>query len=173
MWEMLAGRPPFESESPRILLDKLCTEPAPPLPDAARRGLPRGVEQLIVQLLEKDPEARPSGADEVLERLDPFRPAELSTGTRPGRTGSNERTAASERASKDEPAVVSPAASSKPASRPATNERELAPKRLDTVALVERAAAPRDIPPKLALTIIVSLSLAAGLVTWLIRLLSV
>jgi serine/threonine-protein kinase len=45
-------------------------------------------------------------------------------------------------------------------------------KRLDTVAVIERAAAPREIPAKLAATIIVSLSLAAGLVTWLIRVLT-
>src|SRR5690606_39509445 len=45
MWELLAGHPPFVAESPRVLLDKLCTEPAPQLPAEARRGLPRGVEQ--------------------------------------------------------------------------------------------------------------------------------
>jgi serine/threonine-protein kinase len=47
-----------------------------------------------------------------------------------------------------------------------------APKRLDTVAVVERAAAPREIPLRTALTIIVSLSLTAGLLTWLVRLLA-
>jgi serine/threonine-protein kinase len=50
--------------------------------------------------------------------------------------------------------------------------RELAPTRFDTVAEIAKAAGPREIPTKLAATIIFSLSLAAGLVTWLIRLLT-
>ncbi|MFO7566991.1 MAG: serine/threonine-protein kinase [Enhygromyxa sp.] len=149
MWEMLAGRPPFVAESPRVLLDKLCTEPAPPLPDDVRRGLPRGVEQLVAALLEKDPGERPADAAEVLERLDPFRPAELSRTQAPR-----------EREPSDEAPAVVPSA-------PASSGQE----RLDTVAVVERAVAPREIPTKLALTIVASLSLAAGLITWLIRLL--
>jgi serine/threonine protein kinase len=166
MWELLAGHPPFESESPRVLLDKLCTEPAPPLPAAARRGLPRGVEQLIQQLLEKSADDRPADAAEVLARLEPFRPAEISHGTKPGSTSPG-RTVSSER--RDTPEVrPTPAPSSSSSS---SGTHEVAPKRFDTVAVVQKAAGPRDIPPKLAATIIVSLSLAAGLVTWLIRLL--
>jgi serine/threonine protein kinase len=168
MWELLAGHPPFESESPRILLDKLCTEPAPPLPAAARRGLPRGVEQLIQQLLEKAAEDRPADAAEVLERLEPFRPVEISHGTKPGHTTSPGRTrTASSEAPSGEPATLTPIPT--PSS---SGARELTPKRFDTVAVVEKAAGPRDVPAKLAVTIIFSLSLAAGLVTWLIRLLT-
>jgi serine/threonine protein kinase len=169
MWELLAGHPPFESESPRVLLDKLCTEPAPPLPASARRGLPRGVEQLIQQLLEKSAEDRPADAAEVLERLEPFRPAEISHATKPGHTTSpgRTRTVSSETPSE-------PRASATPIPTPSSSgARELAPKRFDTVAVIEKAAGPRDVPTKLAVTIIVSLSLAAGLVTWLIRLLSI
>jgi serine/threonine protein kinase len=171
MWELLAGHPPFESESPRVLLDKLCTEPAPPLPAAARRGLPRGVEQLIQQLLEKAAEDRPADAAEVLERLEPFRPVELSHATKPGHTTSpgRTRTASSEVSGERR----EPQASLTPTPTPSSSgARELTPKRFDTVAMVEKAAGPRDIPAKLAVTIIVSLSLAAGLVTWLIRLLT-
>jgi serine/threonine protein kinase len=47
LWEMLAGRPPFEGTSPRMLMEKLCTEPTPRLPDRAREGLPFEVETLI------------------------------------------------------------------------------------------------------------------------------
>jgi serine/threonine protein kinase len=160
MWELLAGRPPFQADSPRVLLDKLCTEPAPQLPAEARRGLPRGVEQLLHQLLEKDPNDRPADANEVLDRLEPFRPAELSLGSaeRSKRIDTPVRSATTN----DVPAVV-PSSSSPVASTE---------KRLDTVAVVSRAAAPREVPPKLALTIIISLSLAAGLITWLIRLLA-
>ncbi len=168
MWELLAGRPPFEAESPRVLLDKLCTEPAPQLPAEARRGLPRGVEQLIHQLLEKDAADRPADAAEVLERLDPFRPAELSLATpeTPRRDGSP---AGSE---SNEPVVV--AASSSGGSAAAGSGIAVASvdKRLDTVAVLDRAIPPREVPTKLAATIIISLSLAAGLVTWLIRLLA-
>ena len=166
MWELLAGRPPFEAESPRVLLDKLCTEPAPQLPEAARRGLPRGVEQLVHQLLEKAAEDRPAGASAVLEALEPFRPAELSTtrsGTKPGRSVSNEL-------AQPTPVPAEASKASSPSSSGATHE--LAPKRLDTVGVIQQAAAPRQIPTKLAATIIVSLSLCAGLVTWLIRLLA-
>jgi eukaryotic-like serine/threonine-protein kinase len=163
MWELLAGHPPFSAESPRVLLDKLCTEPAPPLPAAARRGLPRGVEQLVHQLLEKDPAARPADAGEVLERLEPFRPAELSLSAGPTEPSAATGEAISGSSAHDHeelPAIV-------PASnKPSTSAR------LDTVAVVERAVAPREISAKLAATIIVSLSLTAGLVTWLVRLLA-
>jgi serine/threonine protein kinase len=171
MWELLAGRPPFQADSPRVLLDKLCTEPAPQLPAEARRGLPRGVEQLMHQLLEKDPNDRPADANEVLDRLEPFRPAELSLGgaERNKRIDTPVRSATTN----DVPAVVPSSssagvASTQLSSRPGNR----AEKRLDTVAVVERAVAPREIPPKLAFTIILSLSLAAGFVTWLIRLLA-
>ena len=159
MWELLAGRPPFEAESPRILLDKLCTEPAPQLPESARRGLPRGVEQLIHQLLEKQPDARPESAAKVMEALEPFRPAELSAGTRSGTGEPAERSAS-----------PSPGNST---AKPASSEgaRQTTP-RLDTVAVLEGASAPRELPLRLAISIIVSLSLTAGLLTWLIRVLT-
>jgi serine/threonine-protein kinase len=37
-----------------------------------RRGVPKGVEQLVFQLLEKAPEDRPYLAQDVVERLEPF-----------------------------------------------------------------------------------------------------
>ncbi|MFV8752871.1 serine/threonine-protein kinase [Nannocystaceae bacterium ST9] len=179
MWEMLAGRPPFEAESPRVLLDKLCTEPAPPLPDAARRGLPRGVEQLIARLLEKDPGARPLDAAEVLEVLEPFRPAELSLAGSAA-TSSGPRTAA--RVTPLPSTSPSPSAPASPAAKRAKTASEagqsdarevrVQAKRLDTVAVVERAAKARDLSNRTALTIIVALSLTAGLLTWLVRLLT-
>src|SRR5262245_25386185 len=42
-YELLAGRPPFQSSSPRELLNLQCTAAPPPLPESVRRGLPRGV----------------------------------------------------------------------------------------------------------------------------------
>ncbi|KIG14184.1 Serine/threonine-protein kinase PknB [Enhygromyxa salina] len=72
MWEMLAGRPPFMAESPRSMLEQLCTHPTPPLPEHAREGLPPALERLIYRLLEKDREARPSSAAEVVASLAPL-----------------------------------------------------------------------------------------------------
>jgi hypothetical protein len=47
-----------------------------------RREVPDGVAQLVVELLAKDPEARPSGAVEVQERLQPFLPADSTAADR-------------------------------------------------------------------------------------------
>lgn len=75
MWEMLAGRVPFASDSPRELLDMLCTKPTPALPVLAP-PVPPELDGLIRQLLEKSPEARPSSAQEVLGRLTSLAPDE-------------------------------------------------------------------------------------------------
>lgn len=70
MWEMLAGHPPFAGDSPRALLENICTQPAPRLPDRARQGLPSPIEALLFRLLEKDPRARPGSASEVIALLE-------------------------------------------------------------------------------------------------------
>src|SRR6187402_145589 len=74
-YEMLSGAPPFHSASPRELLNLQCTQPAPPLADAVRAGLPRGVEELLFTLLAKKPDDRPASARAVVERLSLFRAA--------------------------------------------------------------------------------------------------
>src|SRR3954468_24324791 len=51
-YESAPGRPPFQSAAPRQLLNLQCTAEPPPLPEEVRAGLPRGVEQLVFQLLE-------------------------------------------------------------------------------------------------------------------------
>jgi tRNA A-37 threonylcarbamoyl transferase component Bud32 len=70
LWEMLAGRPPFVADSPRVLMQKICTEATPRLPDRAREGLPFEVETLIERLLAKDPNGRPGSAAEVVEWIE-------------------------------------------------------------------------------------------------------
>jgi len=82
LYEMLAGRPPFQSASPRQLLNLQCTAEPPALEEDVRGGLPRGVEQLVVQLLEKAPEDRPYLAQDVMDRLEPFQPAAPARGSR-------------------------------------------------------------------------------------------
>jgi serine/threonine-protein kinase len=82
-YELLAGEPPFRSPSPRELLNLHCTAAPPPLRDEVRRGLPKGLEALLFQLLEKSPQARPASANEVLGRLEPFLPAVSSVAAAP------------------------------------------------------------------------------------------
>ncbi len=83
LYELLEGRPPFVSNSPRQLLNLQCTAEPPSLSEDVRRGLPKGVEDLVFQLLEKAPEDRPYLAEDVVARLEPFIPA---AATAPGRT---------------------------------------------------------------------------------------
>jgi eukaryotic-like serine/threonine-protein kinase len=182
-YEMISGQPPFSSASPRELLNLQCTAPAPALDEEVRRGLPRGVEDMLFAMLEKKPADRPSSAREVSERLSLFRAAGGSTARRPSRTGS------------DSPRVSAPP-SSPPRSearaeshhgndtkhshrgdsggRGGRDERASEPKprpRTDTIALVEvNASRPREVPTWLALVAIVALSLVAGMTTYLARL---
>lgn len=156
LYEMLAGKPPFESASPRELLNKQCTEAPPPLPEDVRRGLPRGVERLLYELLEKSPDDRPATADDVLHELEPFAPADTAA-PRPRSQ------------KKDEPAAATSSdAPSAPSSHGAKRDSADKP-RADTIALVERAGAPREVSARLGVIIVVTLSLVAGTVTWLVR----
>jgi serine/threonine-protein kinase len=78
-YELLAGVPPFRSESTRELLNLQCTAPPPLLPAAVRALLPDGLETFAMSLLEKRPEARPASAEVVCRILDNFAPEAAST----------------------------------------------------------------------------------------------
>ena len=79
MYEMATGRPPFVSDSLHELLHAhMYTEP--PSPTDIRPDLPAPVEDIIMELLEKEPNARPPSAVSVLSRL----------GSRRGEPGSGE-----------------------------------------------------------------------------------
>jgi serine/threonine protein kinase len=65
-YELLTGTLPFAAESPMALLYAHVAEPAPPL-----TGFGPGVAGWLAWLLEKDPEARPAGAREAWEELEP------------------------------------------------------------------------------------------------------
>src|SRR5262249_53845928 len=54
-YELLAGRPPFQSASPRQLLNLHCTSEPPPSPHEVRTGLPPRVAQLLFHLLATSP----------------------------------------------------------------------------------------------------------------------
>ena len=69
LFEALAGRPPFESDSADEQMSLRCRGEAPPLralvPDA-----PSHVADLVDAMLQRDPRRRPSDAREALARLD-------------------------------------------------------------------------------------------------------
>ena len=184
-YELIAGVPPFQSASPRQLLNLQCTAEPPPLPDEVRGGLPRGVEQLLFQLLEKAPEDRPYLAEDVIERLDPFQTAVAPAGraSGAGRTGSGSGSTLTPQRTPSR-AVSSPAVSVKvesekaPAVSAARSEdrapvaRAEAPKpveRADTIALVDQMDRPRDVSNKVAIALVVGLSLLAGIGAYVVR----
>ncbi|MGH7329483.1 MAG: serine/threonine-protein kinase, partial [Polyangiaceae bacterium] len=89
-YELLAGKPPFSSASPRELLNLQCTASPAELDEDTRKGLPRGVESLLFQLLEKKPDARPESAAAIVETLSPFLSA--SSGDKRVTTGHGRKT---------------------------------------------------------------------------------
>jgi serine/threonine protein kinase len=188
-YELLAGKPPFQSASPRQLLNLQCTAEPPPLPEEVRAGLPRGVEQLAFQLLEKAPEDRPYLAQDIVDRLDPFQVA-AAPAKSGGRTSAPSRASAvtphSAPASSDPrpPAPSSPASPRRSTPEPVAGARPRVsdpgpvadaapvpapPARADTIALVERVGKPRDVPTRVAVALVVGLSVLAGLAAYVLR----
>jgi len=161
LFELLTGKPPFECASPRELLNMQCTVEPPSLDDDVRVGLPSGVERLLYQLLEKSPERRPATAEEVCTRLEPFRSA----------TGAKEKV----RARKTERGTTKPSGDQTSGAEAPTQPMDLAPtarprtERADTIALLDIATEPRQVPVWMALTVAAGLSIAAGLATYLVR----
>jgi serine/threonine-protein kinase len=62
LYEMLAGRPPFVSESPLELVKQHLDAPPPPLADFVN-AVPEEVERLVLWFLQKRREERPESAD--------------------------------------------------------------------------------------------------------------
>jgi len=167
-YEMLAGKPPFESSSPRELLNLQCTAPPPPLPDGARRSLPKGVERLLLELLEKRPDDRPGSAADVLHELEPFAPA--SEGAKRKNRAADEAPAASTEPTSGEPSDKTAEPKPKDSESPKREAKKKPEReRADTIALVEKAAAPREVPARAALLVVVALSVIAALVTYIAR----
>ncbi|MDB4934613.1 MAG: Serine/threonine protein kinase PrkC, regulator of stationary phase [Labilithrix sp.] len=186
-YEMLCGDPPFNSPSPRELLNLQCTAVPPALDEEVRKGLPRGVEDLLFALLEKKPDDRPASAREVADRLSIFRAA--SDAVAPGRPSRG----GPPRASRSDVAPQTPRMANAPildlardprtgdtrhsgvpkaAAAPSkTEDKPAARPRTDTIALVEQnASRAREVPTWLAIVAIVALSLVAGMTTYLVRL---
>jgi serine/threonine-protein kinase len=152
LYECLAGAPPFRSASARELLTMQCTSPAPDLPEEVRASLPGGVEEVLLQMLEKAPADRPASASEVVAKLAPF--VSASARSRP-RDASKPRP---EVAVRGDTMIATPVAAPAP------------PKRADTIDLVERATQPRQIATLVAVALILLLSTLAGLTAYVLRL---
>lgn len=71
--EMLCGSPVFSADLPLALLQKHLEDPPRPLREL-RTDVPEPIERLVLDLLAKDPEQRPDGAEDVYERLLPQLP---------------------------------------------------------------------------------------------------
>ena len=69
MYEMLAGRPPFDGATPMEIMLKHVREPIPALP-LTQPGAPRQLASLIQRMLAKQPAARPQSYDEVILALE-------------------------------------------------------------------------------------------------------
>lgn len=181
-YEMISGKPPFSSASPRELLNMQCTGAPPELSDEVRRGLPRGVETLVFSLLEKNPDDRPSSAVDVAGALAPFLAAGGSD-KRAVASSSSQRSAktplpASADETDEEESDAEEAKTSKEGGARTGDTLHSTPKRKkkkaplpknDTVALVERATREREISTPKALVVIAAVSLFAGVATYMIR----
>jgi serine/threonine-protein kinase len=194
LYELLEGKPPFTSSSPRQLLNLQCTAEPPPLSEDVRRDLPKGVEDLLFQLLEKAPEDRPYLAEDIVDRLEPFIPSGGSSlGTVPAATprsprqgrspspngrgsipggrpslGTTDAEGRDAQSIEAPPPRMSDPAAGASARNSAALKVEHVP-RADTIALIERGNQPSEVPAKVALAIIIALSLVSGIVAYGIR----
>ena len=93
-YEIFTGNPPFPNQSMHLVIAAHIATTAPPV-TALRADVPPPVAALIAHCLEKDPDARPQSARELLASLDtvattsyPALPsATACRGARPGRSG--------------------------------------------------------------------------------------
>jgi eukaryotic-like serine/threonine-protein kinase len=69
LYELLAGRPPFEEETQMAIAMKHLREEPPPL-RAARGGIPKSIETVVMKAMAKDPAARYQNAQEMRAALE-------------------------------------------------------------------------------------------------------
>ncbi len=72
LYEMLTGRPPFSGHDPVAVISQHLNTP-PVAPSFHNPSLPPALNDLILKLLAKDPQDRPSSADEALATLQSLR----------------------------------------------------------------------------------------------------
>lgn len=74
LFEMLTGREVFEEEeSAKLMASHITEQPEPPSSARSDGDIPRELDDLVVELLAKKPEKRPTSAAAVRERLRRFR----------------------------------------------------------------------------------------------------
>jgi serine/threonine-protein kinase len=66
--EMVAGRPPFMGKTPAVIANGHLRKPPPRLESVVPELLPMGLEELVLEMLQKDPDARIATAEEVAVR---------------------------------------------------------------------------------------------------------
>jgi serine/threonine protein kinase/photosystem II stability/assembly factor-like uncharacterized protein len=71
IFRALTNQYPFDDTSYPMLVIKICTEPPPSL-RIYRKDVPPELDEAVLRLLEKDPDARPSTAEDVIDLLEPF-----------------------------------------------------------------------------------------------------
>ena len=83
LFELVTGDPPFEGSGFEVLLAHL----GRPLPRPSERkpGLPPALDDLVLQLMQKKPDARPASADELVARIDETI-ADIESGAPPARS---------------------------------------------------------------------------------------
>jgi serine/threonine-protein kinase len=64
-FELLTGRLPFTGDAPFAVLRKHCTD-EPPVPSSLRPGIPEALDALVLRLLAKTPDSRPTAEDLVV-----------------------------------------------------------------------------------------------------------
>jgi serine/threonine protein kinase len=69
-YALLNGAPPFDGSTKAHRLKAILSETPAPLPRSILSAVPRGLEELVMALLARDPEDRPASAREAIERLD-------------------------------------------------------------------------------------------------------
>lgn len=165
-YELVAGRPPFQSVSPRTLLNMQCTDVPPSLDDEVR--LPKGIRTVMYQLLEKAPDDRPQTAAQIVDAFEPFlpdgAPALSTSGARPAATAPG--VPLSSGSLTTEPTGDQRTLPSADHEHAAANKK--APRK-DTIALIDAASEPRELSTTVALLIVLGLMLAAGVATYFWR----
>jgi serine/threonine-protein kinase len=69
LYELLTGRPPFQGEAASVLVQHAIAEPTPPSHVSPASEIPQQLDALVLSMLDKEPEGRPSGQDELVKRM--------------------------------------------------------------------------------------------------------